>query len=149
LANHGVHQARMTVADVVDVVAMEIHEAMAGDVLKPDPLGPADRGKTRRRPGLAEEHALVALQKRAVAVAAARTDDGVVHGVPAPRCLRHVRPPARRCAPRPGRAARTATWRPLPRRRWPGWPRSWRRRCRSRRSARCRRSRTRRAGCPG
>ena len=49
----------MAVTDVVHRVAVEIHEAAAGMVLDPDPLGLANRRETRRGHGLVQEVARV------------------------------------------------------------------------------------------
>jgi hypothetical protein len=50
----------MAIADVMNVVAVEIHEAVARDVLKLYAFRTAYRGKARSGPGLAEEPLFVA-----------------------------------------------------------------------------------------
>ena len=54
----------MPVADVVDVVAVEIHVAPARDVLHPDPFGFGDRVEAGRRDRLAQEAAFVTGEQR-------------------------------------------------------------------------------------
>jgi len=54
----------MTVADVMNIVAVEIHVTPASQILEPDALGLADRRETWGRDGLAEEVARVFLQHR-------------------------------------------------------------------------------------
>src|SRR5690606_26573590 len=68
LLRNGAFQARVAVADVMDVVAVEIHVATAGDILDPDALRLGNRIEARRRDGLAQEIALVFRQQHAGAV---------------------------------------------------------------------------------
>jgi hypothetical protein len=56
---------RVRVADVVHVVAMEIHVAPAGHVLDPDALGAPDGVQAGRRDGLVQEGSAVARQQLA------------------------------------------------------------------------------------
>jgi hypothetical protein len=55
----------VAVADVVDVVAVEVHVAAAGQVLDPDPLRAPDRREAGRGERLVEEVAGVLVQERA------------------------------------------------------------------------------------
>ena len=65
LLGDGPLQARMAVADVMHVVAVEIHVPPAGRILDEDALGLGDRIEARRRHRLAQEIALVLGQHRA------------------------------------------------------------------------------------
>ena len=60
-------EARMPIADVVHVVAVEIHVAAPGRVLDPDAFRLDDGVEARRRHGLMQEGARVALEKGAPA----------------------------------------------------------------------------------
>ena len=72
LLGDGLLQARMAVADVMHVVAVEIHVAPAGHVLDPDALGLGNGVEARRRHRLAQEVARVLGQQRAVVSSSAR-----------------------------------------------------------------------------
>ena len=65
LLGNGALEPRMAVADVVDVVAVEIHVAAAGEVLDPDAFRLGDGVEARGRDRLAQEVALVVGQQRA------------------------------------------------------------------------------------
>ncbi len=57
-------EARVAVTDMVDVVAVEIHVPLAGEIFEEDALGLADRGQARRRYGLVEKGCRIAVEQR-------------------------------------------------------------------------------------
>ena len=59
LGLEGRDQRRVRVAQVVDAVAVEVHEPAAVDLFDPDPLGPPDGGEPGCRRGLVEKVARV------------------------------------------------------------------------------------------
>jgi hypothetical protein len=61
---HRGDQSRVTVADMVDVVAVKVHVTAAREVFQPDSFGPAERREAWRRQGLVQEVAGVRLDQR-------------------------------------------------------------------------------------
>src|SRR5262249_37090891 len=56
-------QARMTIADVVDIVAVEIHVAAAGNILDPDAFRLCNRIEARGRDRLMQERRGIAREQ--------------------------------------------------------------------------------------
>ena len=62
---HGGHHVRMPIADLMDAVAVEVHDPPALDVGEPDAVARRERVEARRRQRLVQEHLGVGVEQRA------------------------------------------------------------------------------------